>query len=135
MSLQDFFTSLLLAVISAAVPVIAAFFVSYIKKAKENIAASTDDIKMQGYLEEIMNAISDAVAATSQTYVDALKKNNEFSEENQRAALQKSLEEAKKLLTAEAAAFLRRAYGDLDAYLIANIEAEVRTQKLIAPVA
>ena len=49
MSLQDFFTSLLLAVISAAVPVIAAFFVSYIKKAKENIRSEERRVGKECY--------------------------------------------------------------------------------------
>ena len=133
MSLQDFFTSLLLAVISAAVPVIAAFFVSYIKKAKENIAASTDDIKMQGYLEEIMNAISDAVAATSQTYVDALKKQGSFTLEAQKEAASKALTACVATISPAATAFIEAVYGNAKAYLMNKIEAEVRRQKFEQP--
>ena len=33
------------------------------------------------------------------------------------------------LMTAEARAFLEKAYGDLNAYLVSKIEAEVRVQK------
>ena len=133
--MNEFLSTLLQAVIIAAVPVVATFIGKGINALGQYLSSKTENETAKVYLKEAALAISTAVSHTSQTYVDALKKNNEFSEENQRAALQKSLEEAKKLLTAEAAAFLRRAYGDLDAYLIANIEAEVRTQKLIAPVA
>ncbi len=86
------------------------------------------------YQKSAASAISTAVAHTSQTYVDGLKKSGTSTKENQDVALQKTLEESKNLLTAEAA-FLRKAYGDLDAYLISNIEAEVKTQKLFTSAA
>lgn len=133
--MNEFLTTLLQAVIIAAVPVVAGYIVKGIKTLGQYLASRTENETAKVYLKEAALAISTAVSHTSQTYVDALKKSNEFTEENQRAALQKSLDEAKKLLTSEVAAFLRRAYGDLDAYLTAHIEAEVRTQKLIAPVA
>lgn len=38
--------------------------------------------------------------------------------------------QAKNLLTAEAAAYLQMAYGDLNEYLKSRIEAEVRNQKM-----
>ena len=133
--MNEFLSTLLQAVLVAAVPVIATFASKGLSALSSYFIGKMENDTAKKYLTAAEEAAKKAVTYTSQTYVDALKKNNEFSEENQRAALQKSLEEAKKLLTAEAAAFLRRAYGDLDAYLIANIEAEVRTQKLIAPVA
>lgn len=133
--MKEFLFELLQAVATAAVPVCAAFLVQFLRRKSAEAAARTDSLTTKELLAEVTEAVTTAVTYTSQTYVDALKKSNEFTEENQRAALQKSLDEAKKLLTSEAAAFLRRAYGDLDAYLTAHIEAEVRTQKLISPVA
>lgn len=133
--MNEFITTLLQAVIIAAVPVLFKCIGRGINTVGEYLASKTENEKVKVYLKEATTAISTAVAHTSQTYVDALKKSGTFSKENQEAALQKSLEEAKKLLTAEAAEFLRKAYGDLDTYLIANIEAEVRAQKLFAPAA
>ena len=75
------------------------------------------------------DAISTAVTYTSQTYVDALKNSGKFTKENQEEALKKAVEQAEKLLTAEARSFLEKAYGDLNAYLVSKIEAEVRVQK------
>ena len=133
--MNEFLSTLLQAVIIAAVPICAGAAVKGVRAAVQYLASKSESEIAKKYLMDVADAISTAVTYTSQTYVDALKKSNEFTEENQRAALQKSLDEAKKLLTSEAAAFLRRAYGDLDAYLTAHIEAEVRTQKLISPVA
>lgn len=71
--MQEFLMNLFTAVVTAAVPVIAGYVIVLIRKAGDNAAAETEDIKVQGYIKEIANAIADAVAATSQTYVDALK--------------------------------------------------------------
>lgn len=133
--MNEFLSTLLQAVLIAAVPVISAFIGKGLTALSGYLSSKTENDTAKKYLTAAEEAAKKAVTYTSQTYVDALKKSNEFTEENQRAALQKSLDEAKKLLTSEAAAFLRRAYGDLDAYLTAHIEAEVRTQKLISPVA
>lgn len=65
----------------------------------------------------------------AQTYVDDLKKIGTFTEENQRIAMQKALEVAKKQLTQEALEFITTAYGDITEYLTSRLEAEVRNQK------
>ena len=89
--MQELLSNLLIAVITAAVPVITAYGISLIKKTAENAAANTSNVKEQGYIREIADAISDAVAATSQTYVDALKKAGVFTKEAQEEAAKKSL--------------------------------------------
>lgn len=104
-----------------------------IKQAAERAAANTDDIKKQGYIKEIADAITDAVAATSQTYVDALKKAGAFTKEAQEEAAQKSLTACLASISPAAKAFAEAAYGDLTTYLANRIEAEVRKQKNEAP--
>lgn len=75
-------------------------------------------------------AVTTAVTYVSQTYVDALKKNGKFTPENQKVALDLAVDQAKKLLTAEAKDFLSAAYGSLNDYLVSRAEAEVRRQKM-----
>ena len=67
--MNELLSDLLIAVITAAVPVLTAFAIAYIKRVAANVAAETDDVKAQGYITEIADAVSAAVAATSQTYV------------------------------------------------------------------
>jgi len=131
--MQDFFTNLLLAVVTAVVPVISAFFVSYIKRARDKAVAGTENIKQQGYIREIMNAIADAVAATSQTYVDTLKQQGKFTPEAQREAASKALKTCMSLVSPAAIAFIEFEYGEAEEYLSARIEAEVRKQKFEQP--
>lgn len=131
--MKELLMNLLLAVVTAAVPVITTCAVSLINKAKENATADTDDIKKQGYIKEIATAISDAVAATSQTYVDALKQAGKFTKEEQEEAAKKALNACIASISPAAMAFIEAAYGDIKEYLATKIEAEVRKQKNEAP--
>lgn len=131
--MKELLVDLLLAVVTAAVPVITAYAVSFINKAKENAVADTDDVKKQSYIKEIADAISDAVAATSQTYVDALKQAGKFTKEAQEEAAKKALNTCIASISPAATEFIETAYGDIKEYLATKIEAEVRKQKNEAP--
>ena len=106
--MKELLLDLLLAVITAAVPVLTTYAVSYINKAKEKAVASTEDTKRQGYIKKIADAISDAV-----------------SEE----AAQKALAACIASISPAATEFIEDAYGDVKEYLTNKIEAEVRKQK------
>lgn len=131
--MQEFLMNLFFAVVTAAVPVITGYVIMLIRKAGDNAAAETEDIKAQGYIKEIANAISDAVAATSQTYVDALKQSGSFTKEAQAEAASKALAACLSSISPAAQAFIEAAYGDVKEYLTTKIEAEVRKQKIEAP--
>ena len=131
--MKELLLDLLLAVITAAVPVLTTYAVGYINKAKERAIANTEDTKRQGYIKEIADAISDAVSATSQTYVDALKQAGKFTKEAQEEAAQKALATCIASISPAATDFIEDAYGDVKEYLANKIEAEVRKQKNEAP--
>ena len=127
--MKEFVIELLQAVATAAVPVCAAFLVQFLRRKSEQIGAQIDSLDTKELLAEVTEAVTTAVTYTSQTYVDALKKSDSFSKENQEEALTMAVEKAKSLLTAEAIVFLEEAYGDVTEFLKTNIEAEVREQK------
>lgn len=131
--IQELIRELLLAVITVCVPILTTFVVTAVQKAGNNAAADTEDLKIRGYLDEITQAITQAVSATSQTYVDALKEKGEFTLEAQKFALQKSIETAKAILSPAALEFIDNVYGDFVEFVTPKIEAEVRRQKLEAP--
>lgn len=131
--MKEFLSTLLLAVVTAAVPVLTTYAVGYIRRAGERAQANTDDIKVQGYIREITDAITDAVSTTSQTYVDALKHSGKFDAEAQEEAAKRALTACIASISPAANAFIKSAYGDLEAYLKNKIEAEVRKQKNEAP--
>lgn len=132
--MNEFLSALLQAVMIAAVPVIAAFAAKGLKALAAYLATKADNEIIRKYLQETADAISTAVTYVSQTYVDALKASDTFTKENQEEALQKAMEKAQAMLSAEAIEFLEEAYGDLRTYLETKIEQEVRNQKIIVPV-
>lgn len=129
--MKDVILEVLQTVIIAIVPIIAGYIAVQVKiKIASNIKNETE-IK---YAEQITSAVSDAVLMTSQTYVDTLKKENQFSKENQIAAAEKALEACIASLTPDCMKFLETAYTDVEDYLSNKIEAEVRRNKEVAQV-
>lgn len=128
--MNDFLTTLLQAVLVAAVPVCAAFIGKGIKALASYLGQKSENDTAKKYLSAVADAVATAVTYTSQVYVDKLKETGQFTKENQREALGIAVAQAKNLLTAEVAAFLESAYGDLNEYLQSRIEAEVRNQKM-----
>lgn len=131
--MNEFLSTLLQAVLIAAVPVIAGAAVKGVRALAKHLASKADNELAKKYLKEVADAIEEAVSFTNQTYVDTLKKSDKFTEENQKEALNRSLEKAAALLTADARKFLEEAYGDLNTYLLIRIEPEVRRQKNVEP--
>ena len=128
--MNEFLSTLLQAVLIAAVPVISAFIGKGLTALSGYLSSKTENDTAKKYLTAAEEAAKKAVTYTSQTYVDALKKSGSFSKENQEEALSRAVDKAKSLLTVEAIAFLEEAYGDLTEFLKTNIEAEVRSQKV-----
>ena len=131
--MQEFLKELFFAVITAAVPVLTAYIVVLIRKVGENAAANTESIQAKTYIMEAAEAIAAAVAATNQTYVDALKNAGKFDAEAQKQAAKKALAACLQSISPAAQEFIERAYGDIREYLTTRIEAEVRKQKNEAP--
>lgn len=128
--MNEFLSTLLQAVIIAAVPICAGAAIKGVRAAVQYLASKSESEIAKKYLMDVADAISTAVTYTSQTYVDALKKSGEFTKENQEWALKVAIAKAKTLLTEEAIKYLEGAYGSLERYLEGRIEAEVRNQKM-----
>ena len=131
--MNAFIIELLQAIATAAIPVCAAYLVQYLHRKSEHIIAQTDNMTIKAFLAEATDAVSTAVTYTSQTFVDALKKEGNFNKDKQQEALKKSLDKAISLLSESAKNALTDIYGNLEAYLTSKIEAEVRSQKTLVP--
>lgn len=80
-------------------------------------------------LENTRGIITAAVAETSQTFVDDLKKTGDFDETMKAEALKKSIERVKTQLTEEAAQLISSTTNDFDAWITAEIERAVAESK------
>ena len=82
------------------------------------------------YLDMLNDTIASTVLATTQTYVESLKKQNKFDAEAQKIAFQQTYDAVMKILTDEAKKYLIASVGDLETYVTNKIESEVALNKM-----
>ena len=109
--------------------VLTAYLVKFIKAKSKELTNQIENDIADKYIIMLSETISDCVIATNQTYVEALKKKNAFTAEAQQEAFQMTYDAIMSVLTEDAKEYLRDAYGDLNAYITAKIEAEVNKSK------
>ena len=113
--------------------VLTTFLVRYINTKMKTLADTTSDEKQKKYIEMLNNTITDCVIATTQTYVDTLKKQGKFDKEAQEQAFLMTFNAVSSLLTEESKKYLNEAIEDLDLYIKQKIESEVNINKTIIP--
>ena len=113
--------------------VLTAYFIKYVNAKSAELDTKVKNETQKKYLEMLNSTITDCVIATTQTYVDSLKKQGTFDAEAQKVAFTMTYESVVKLLTDEAAEYLNEAVGDLQLYITQKIEAEVNLNKTIIP--
>ena len=113
--------------------VLTTFLVRYINVKMKTLADTTNDEKQKKYIEMLNNTITDCVIATTQTYVDTLKKQGKFDKEAQEQAFLMTFNAVSSLLTEESKKYLNEAIEDLDLYIKQKIESEVNINKTIIP--
>lgn len=113
--------------------VLTTFLVRYINAKMKALADTTNDEKQKKYIEMLNNTITDCVIATTQTYVDTLKKQGKFDKEAQEQAFLMTFNAVSSLLTEESKKYLNEAIEDLDLYIKQKIESEVNINKTIIP--
>lgn len=109
--------------------ILTAYAVKLIQAKSAEIATNQESAVASKYILLLSETITDCVIATNQTYVDALKKENAFTKEAQIEAFNKTFNAVMNVLSQEAKEYLTNIYGDLNAYITARIEAEVKAQK------
>lgn len=109
--------------------VLTAYAVQWIKTQTEKVKSNSQDEKTKSYLDMLNETITDCVIATSQTYVDSLKKQGKFDTEAQKEAFNTTYNAVMTILTEDAMEYLTKAVGDLQLYIEQRIEAEVKLNK------
>lgn len=129
MILQDTLNTIIQAVIIAVVPILTGYAVAFIKHNINLIAAQTTNEKVKRALEELGDTVSAAVAHTSQTYVDDIKKSGVFYSDDQQYALAKAKATTLATLTPATHDILKTTYDDLQTLVETKIEEAIRKQK------
>lgn len=105
--------------------VLTAYVVKYINAKSAEIANTRKNENEKKYIQMLNDTITDCVIATTQTYVESLKKQGAFDLEAQKTAFTMTYQSVLSLLTDEAEEYLAEAVGDLSLYITQKIEAEV----------
>lgn len=96
---------------------------------KEEANANKKNMLADKYIKMLADTIKTCVIATNQTYVDSLKDKNAFDGEAQKEAFKKTSDAVMLILSQEAKDYLSTIYGDLNQYIITQIEASVNENK------
>ena len=113
--------------------VLTAYFVKFINAKSAELTAKSKNEMERKYINMLNDTITDCVIATTQTYVDSLKKQDAFNADAQKMAFTMTYTAVMNLLTDEATEYLNEAVGDLNLYITQKIEAEVNLNKTIIP--
>ena len=116
----------LLPVAALALATTITYYVGKLIKAGQD---KSDNEKVDKYLDMLNVTITNAVLATTQTYVEALKGKNAFDKEAQQKAFDMTYTAVMSVLTEEAKKYLATAVGDLNLYVTNQIEATVKMTK------
>lgn len=108
---------------------LAGYVVSLIHSKKEELKAKAKDETTKKYIDLLDKTISECVLATTQTYVETLKKEGKFDEAAQKKAFTLTFDAVIDILTDDAQIYLNEAFKDLTAYITNKIEAEVKKSK------
>ena len=111
---------------------IAGIYLTYLISVKiTEIKQKTNDETAKKYLDMLETTIQNAVLATTQTYVDSLKKQGKFDAEAQKEAFKQTYDAVMRVLTADAVKYLTESVGDLQTYITNKIEANVKLTKTV----
>ena len=105
------------------------YAIKYLRTKEEVAIAACESELGDKYIAMFFDTVSSCVSATTQTYVDSLKASGSFGADAQKIAFEKTFQAVKASLTEDAKEYLATIYGDLDVFLTAKIEAEVKAQK------
>ena len=110
--------------------ILTAYFIKWVNAKSVEIQHKVDNDTADKYIAMLDDTICACVIATTQTYVEALKKDNAFTKEAQKEAFNLTFNAVMSVLTDEAKKYLSEVYGDLTAYITNKIEAEVNLNKI-----
>ena len=126
---MEILTLLLEIVIIPLLGALTVYLVTLLKAKTKEITDKIENDKADKYIYMLSNTVTKCVTATNQTYVDSLKKDNAFTKEAQQKALKMTADAVLAILSDEAKTYLPTIVGDLNTYILTQIESEVNRLK------
>ena len=110
--------------------VLTKMLIDFLKTKSQEAKEKINNTIAQKYIDMLTNTITSCVIATNQTYVETLKKKGEFTKEAQKEAFNKTYESVIGILSTDCKIYLENTFGDLQTYIINQIEAAVQENKI-----
>ena len=123
--LQEIFTVCIIPLLG----ILTKYLVDWIQTKKNNLIQQEENEIKQRYIEILASTIETCVIATNQTYVNALKDKDAFTPEAQKEAFEQTKNAVLAILGEEGQNLLNQIYGDLNIYIMKEIEKNVNIQK------
>ena len=105
------------------------YIIAFVKAKTQELKEVKNNDLFNKYMDMLCATVTDCTLATTQTYVDALKKEGKFDLEAQKIAFNKTYTAVMAILADDAKEYLASAVGDLQVYVKNMIEAEVNRNK------
>lgn len=125
-------------IVNALVPILCliitaggGYLVALIKRQTAQVEKQINNETVAKYIDMAVSAVEQAVASTSQNFVDALKSSGGFTKEKQEEAFQRSRDKVYRILGDTAVDMLNEIYGDFDVWLETRIEQECRKANIL----
>ena len=122
-------TQIMEVVVIPLLGILTAYVVKIVNAKLEEVSANRKNELEKKYIDMLNDTISDCVIATTQRYVESLKKQGSFDAEAQKKAFNQTYGAVMDILSEEAKKYLNEAIGDLNLYITQKIEAEVKINK------
>ena len=130
MNIKQGIQDVLYLIITGVLPLLITYGILFLKVKIKEQEKNLENDQLVKYIDAATDAISKAVLAVNQTYVDSLKKQGKFDEEAAKTAKQMAIDKAKALITEDSKAVIETLYSDFEAYLNDAIEELVRENKV-----
>lgn len=128
--MQDFLSTLLEAVIVAAVPVITTFLIKFINTKINEAKTKTNNEYVNAILDSSDKLINSVVNELSQTIVDTAKKEQLFDKEKATEVFNQAKDKIMESLTNETKELITKTYNiTIDKFITMKIEEAVRNNK------
>lgn len=129
MEWQEVLSVLFNVVLIPALSILTTYLVKFLTKKTQELMLKTDNALYDKYLAMLNDTVVNCVLTTTQTYVEALKKQGNFDAEAQKQAFDMTKNAVLAILSTEAKTYFTTVLGDFDTYLNSLIESQVFVSK------
>ncbi len=131
MNIQETLSTILKVVLVPILPLLTTYIIYWLKIKVDELKEKINNEKFNKYLDILHELITSNVMMVNQTFVDALKKDEIFTKENQIEAFNLVKTNVLNSLTKVGYNILANVIEDLDTYINTEIEAAVRLNKKV----